>query len=323
MGGAQPPESSLENRETASPGRPGRRAVAVPEPYATVLAAYTAALARAPVSDQTRRTYASKVRQYLAWLADSDLDGDPLADRAARDWAVRDYRSHLQNVLKREPRTVNNALAAVDDFYTRHGLGPAAAARASLPKTAPRALSHRAAVRFLREIERWPSPRDAALALVPFYAGARIAETVGLDVDDVALSSRKGSLRIHGKGDQIRRVPIHPPLRKALSGWLEERPDWPGADDNPALFLNQQGGRLSTTSAHTIITTLAEAAGLDEKTTAHVLRHTFATSLVRGGTDLVTVAELLGHSRLETVRIYTQPTEDDKIRALDHLILDE
>ncbi|WP_416211496.1 tyrosine-type recombinase/integrase [Frankia sp. Cas3] len=62
---------------------------------------------------------------------------------------------------------------------------------------------------------------------------------------------------------------------------------------------------------------------MDEKTTAHVLRHTFATSLVRGGTDLVTVAELLGHSRLETVRIYTQPTEDDKIRALDHLIVAE
>lgn len=59
------------------------------------------------------------------------------------------------------------------------------------------------------------------------------------------------------------------------------------------------------------------------KTTAHVLRHTFATSLVRGGADLVIVAELLGHARLETVRIYTQPTEDDKIRALDHLITDE
>ncbi|MCK9926426.1 tyrosine-type recombinase/integrase [Frankia sp. Mgl5] len=71
-------------------------------------------------------------------------------------------------------------------------------------------------------------------------------------------------------------------------------------------------------TAHTT-TTIAAAAGLGEKTTAHVLRHTFATSLVRGGTELVTVAELLCHTRLETVRIYTQPTEDDKIRALDHL----
>ncbi|KLL10428.1 hypothetical protein BL254_20350 [Protofrankia sp. BMG5.30] len=287
-----------------------------------VLTAYTTALARAPVSAQTRRTYASKVRQYLAWLADTTLDGDPLTEKAARDWAVRDYRAHLQNVTKRAPRTVNNALAAVDDFYTRTGLGPATAARAPLPRTAPRALTRKAAVRFLREVERWPSPRDAALALTPFYAGTRIAETVGLDIDDVALSARRGSVRIHGKGDQVRQVPIHPPLRAAFTGWLSERADWPGAE-GPALFLNQQGGRLSTAGAHTIITTIAAAAGLDEKTTAHVLRHTFATSLVRGGTDLVTVAELLGHTRLETVRIYTQPTEDDKIRALDHLITDE
>jgi hypothetical protein len=74
-----------------------------------------AALTRAPLSEQTRRTYASKVRQYLAWLADADTEGDPLGARDARDWAVRDYRTHLQTILKRKPATVNNALAAVDD----------------------------------------------------------------------------------------------------------------------------------------------------------------------------------------------------------------
>ena len=64
---------------------------------------------------------------------------------AARDWAVRDYRTHLQAVAKRAPRTVNNALAAVDDFYTRLGLGAANATRADLPRSAPRALSRRTA----------------------------------------------------------------------------------------------------------------------------------------------------------------------------------
>lgn len=75
-------------------------------------------------SQQSRRTYASKVRRYhLAWLADADSEGDALALRDGRDWAVRDYRTHLQTVLKGKPATVNNALAAVDDLYIRRGLG--------------------------------------------------------------------------------------------------------------------------------------------------------------------------------------------------------
>lgn len=236
---------------------------------------------------------------------------------------MRDYRTHLQAVLKRTPATVNNALAAVDDFYLRSGLGPANAVRVDLPTTAPRALGARAQTRYLRAVHAWPSPRDQALALIPFYAGARISEIVGLDVDDVRLSARKGTLRIYGKGQRTRQVPIHPKLRAALTGWLDERPDWPGATDSPALFLNQRGGRLSVRAAHDIITGIPASAGLDDDITAHVLRHTFATTLVRGGTDLVTVAELLGHARLETTRGYTRPTDEDRIRALDLLPTDE
>jgi len=294
--------------------------VPVPGDLTAVLDEYTAKLARAPLSAQTRRTYAAKVRQYLVWLEAADTAGDPLREPAARDWAVRDYRSYLNTITKRAPATVNNALAAIDDFYTRGGLGPARAKRAGLPTTAPRALTRRAAVAFLREVERWPSPRDKAVALVPYYAGARISEVVGLDVDDVRLSARKGTLRLYGKGEKVREVPIHPPLRTVLDDWLGERPDWPGSS-GPALFLNQKGGRLSATSAHTIITTIATGTG--EKITAHTLRHTFATTLVRAGTDLVTVAELLGHAGLDHVRTYTHPTENDKIKALDHLITDE
>lgn len=285
--------------------------------------AYTAALAAAALSAQTRRTYTSKARQYLAWLANTGTDGDPLHSPDGRDWAVRDYRTHLQAVLKRRPATVNNALAAVDDFYLRSGLGPAKAVRLDLPTTAPRALNTRAQTRYLRAVHASPSPRDQALALMPFYAGTRIGETVALDVDDVRLSARKGSLRIFGKGERAREVPIHPQLRAALTGWLGERPDWPGAADSPALFLNQRGQRLSVRGAHDIITGIAAAAALDDDITAHVLRHTFATTLVRGGTDLVTVAELLGHARLETTRGYTRPTHEDRTRALDLLLVDE
>ena len=174
-------------------------------------------------------------------------------------------------------------------------------------------------------------PGTRPFALVAFYAGARIGEIVALDVDDVALSARKGALRILGKGERVREVPVHPKLRTVLAGWLDERPNWPGAKNTAvpgakntaALFLNQRGGRLSVKAAHDVITGIATRAGLDDQITAHVLRHTFATTLVRGGTDLVIVAELLGHARLETTRGYTRPTAADRARALDLLAVDE
>jgi site-specific recombinase XerD len=235
-----------------------------------VLHSYVSALAAAPLAEQTRRTYASKVRQYLAWLAGAELDGDPLDSADGRDWAVRDYRAHLQAVLKRKPATVNSALAALDDFYIRRGLGAASAKRAEIPDAAPRALDHKAQIRYLRAVQGCRSPRDKALALVPFYAGARIAETVALDVDDVRLSARKGILRIYGKGERVREVPLHPELRKALTDWLVERRDWPGAKDGPSLFLNQRGHRLSAKGAHDVITGIADRGGLDDHVTAHV-----------------------------------------------------
>lgn len=281
-----------------------------------------AALGSAPLSAQTRRTYASKVRQYLAWLAGAGVDGDPLASPAGRDWAVRDYRAYLQAKLKRSPATVNGALAAVDDFYIRHGVGPARAKRVDIAVAAPRALSARAQIRYLRAVQACASPRDRALALVPFYAGTRIAETVALDVADVRLSARKGVLRILGNGQRQREVPIHPQLRAALSEWLQERRDWTGADGE-ALFLNRRGGRLGARGAHEVITGIAARGGLDDRVTAHVLRHSFATTLVRGGTDLVTAAELLGHARLETTRAYTRPSHEDRRKAVELLPVDE
>jgi site-specific recombinase XerD len=315
--------STTENTTAPPARRRGRPAIALTAPYIEVLDDYAAALRTAPLSEQTRRTYTSKVRQFLAWLAGADHDADPLTGADGRDWAVRDYRTHLQTVLKRSPATVNNALAAVDDFYIRRGLGPARAARIQITAAAPRALDQRAQLRYLREVQRCPSPRDQALALVPFYAGARIGEIVALDVDDIARSAREGVLRILGKGQRVRHVPIHPQLRTALTGWLDERNDWPGAKTSPALFLNQRGHRLSVRGAHDIVTAIAAAAGLDDQATVHVLRHTFATTLVRGGTDLVIVAELLGHARLETTRGYTRPSAEDRTRALDLLLVDK
>jgi site-specific recombinase XerD len=275
------------------------------------------------LAEQSRRTYASKVRQYLVWLAGAEVDGDPLGAADGRDWAVRDYCGYLHSVVKRSPATINNALAAVDDFYSRRGQGPARAKRAEVPAAAPRALTGKAQIRYLRAVQGCPSSRDRALALVPFYAGTRIAETVALDVDDVRLPARKGVLRVLDKGQREREVPIHPQLRTALADWLDERRTSLAASESTALFLNRRGGRLTPRAVHDVITGIAARAGLDDGVTAHVLRHSFATTLVRGGTDLVIAAELLGHSRLETTRAYTRPSAEDRREAVELLPVDE
>ncbi|NMM24599.1 MAG: tyrosine-type recombinase/integrase [Phycicoccus sp.] len=287
-----------------------------------VYANYVTALARAPLSAQTLRTYASKVRGYLAWLEVADVDGDPLTEVDARDWAVRDYRTYLTAVLKRANATTNNALAAVDDFYTRTGLGPAKADRLQPATQAPRALTGKAVLRWLRAANATESTRDRALALTPFYAGARIGEIVALDVADVRLSARKGTARLYGKGGKPRVLDLHPELRTAYANWLTDRADWPGVGTQSALFLNRAGHRLGTRGASAIFNTILASAGLDDDASAHVLRHTFATTLIRGGTDLVVVADMLGHTRLDQTRRYALPTTADRERALNLLPTD-
>ena len=229
----------------------------------------------------------SRVRQYLAWLAATHRrrpgDQDPLVSPKARDFAVRDYRRWLlhEGPIKRSVVYANSALTAIDDFYLRRSLGAAEIDRDDLPRQAPRALEEKARIRWLRAVQQATSPRDRCIALIPYYAGARISEVVRLDTGDVRRSARKGILRIYGKGGKVREVPIHAKLRPELEQWLTERAAWPGAGTSPALFLNTKGGRLSARAAGGIIAAIAGQAALDDDPTAHVLRHTFATSLAR------------------------------------------
>jgi site-specific recombinase XerC/DNA-binding CsgD family transcriptional regulator len=317
--GSQPPGATSGNKR-----RPGGLPTELSAWHAGILSDYAAALEQTALAAETRRTYLSRVRQYLAWLHGDDgarrLAGDPLTQPSARDWAVRDYRRYLLREAdpKRSVRYANNALAALDDFYIRLGMGKAGIARDDLPKSAPHALDENAQIRWIRAVTSWPRKRDRALAFLPLYAGLRIGDAVALDVDDVRLSARTGELVVFGKGGKIRTVPLAPQLRPVLRAWLDERRSWPGADSK-ALFLNRRGGRLTTRGASGIFTAIGAAAGLDDKITAHVGRHTFVNQLVRGHEDLVLVAELAGHARLETLRIYSQPTDDDKLNALRHL----
>jgi integrase/recombinase XerD len=317
------PESTSDNKQAPVARRRGRRPTALPDTYEVIHAEYVALLANTPLDADTRRAYASRLRGYLAWLSGSGIEAEILDERTSRDGAVRDYRAHLQTVTRHKPATINTTLAAITDFYTRTGRGTPNVRRLELPQQAPRALNTKASTQWLRSVERWLNPRDRVLALLPFYAGLRLGEVLALNRTDVQLSARKGTIIVRsGKGNRYREIPTHPTLRDNLKLWIdEERPNWPGASTNPALLLNRRSGRLSARAADQILGEIAQDAKIEEFT-PHVLRHTFGTDLVRKGHDLVVVAELLGHARLDQTRRYSLPTQADRQRAINSLLTD-
>jgi site-specific recombinase XerC len=157
---------------------------------------------------------------------------------------------------------VYKLLAALQDFYVWRDLGqPQGVRRHQVPRSAPQALDPPAKLRYLRAVEAWPIARDRALALLPLYAGTRIAEIRALDVADVRLTARKGEIHLIGKGEKSRIVPVHPKLRQALAAWFAKRPSRPGAD-SAALFTSIRGTRM-TTDVIDAITGLTGAASLE------------------------------------------------------------
>lgn len=144
-------------------------------------------------------------------------------------------------------------------------------------------------------------PRDKAIIELLYACGLRASELVGLNVSDIDLNREE--VRITGKGDKQRIVPLGRFAKRAVVQYLQER-----KSNEPQFFLNYRGARLSTRSLQRIVRKylmrLARAAG----TNPHILRHSFATHLLDNGADLRAVQELLGHASLSTVQIYTHLT---------------
>lgn len=158
--------------------------------------------------------------------------------------------------------------------------------------------------------------RDTALLEVLYGTGCRISEVIALDVDEVSPlvdeQQTVGGLRVRGKGNKERFVPLGSYAKQALSRYLvRARPELARRGrGSPALLLNARGGRLSRQGAWLVIQRAAESAGIAAQISPHTLRHSFATHLLDGGADVRVVQELLGHASVTTTQVYTLVTVD-------------
>lgn len=150
--------------------------------------------------------------------------------------------------------------------------------------------------------------RDAAILEILYGTGMRVSELTGLTQN--SLFFEIGFIRVIGKGDKERLVPVGEPGQQALEHYLETvrpqflHPTQTGKSKN-RLFLNQRGGPLSRTSVWNIVKKYAKHAGIEKNVYPHIFRHSFATHLLEGGADLRAVQEMLGHSSILTTEIYT------------------
>jgi integrase/recombinase XerC len=150
--------------------------------------------------------------------------------------------------------------------------------------------------------------RDRAIVETLYASGIRVSELSGLNISDIDFS--RNTLRVIGKGNKERTVPIGIPAAKALSEWLSVRNSMANEKSGEAVFVGARGKRIDQRTIREIVYVALEALGGKVKMGPHGLRHSAATHLLEGGADLRTVQEILGHSSLATTQIYTHVSQD-------------
>jgi site-specific recombinase XerD len=295
---------------------------------ADALDSFLAALDARDASDHTRRSYATAVGRFLAWLGSLP---DPDWRRPHRR-TLRAYLAALDAAgLSRT--SVRSHLSALRSFYrfcARQGWVEgdpwAAVVTPRLPGRLPKVLAVDEVEQLLDAVRgsagagrigeaaepAWVQAiemRDRAIVETAYAAGLRISELAGLRLTDLDLS--RGELRVLGKGRKERMTLLGGPARDALGDYLSTaRPllaEGAGSPESQsdALFLGTRGRALGVRGMRLRIERLAQRAALPAGTSPHTLRHSFASHLLDGGADLRVVQELLGHSSLGTTQVYT------------------
>ncbi len=179
-------------------------------------------------------------------------------------------------------------------------------------RTLPKALSIKQVDLLMTVIHEDNSPegiRDAAMFEVMYASGLRVSELVGLDTRD--LDAEAGSVRCIGKGSKERIVPLHGQALEAINTYLQTvRPIHQQDPNSLALFLSRNGNRLTRQGFWLRLKRAARTTGIPDDVTPHMLRHSFATHMLRGGASLRHVQEMLGHASIATTQIYTHLTSE-------------
>lgn len=270
-------------------------------------------------SENTKFAYQNDLYQLLSFA-----EGEAAKRGAMPSWAEfnrQDMLGYLLNLKERNyaATTAARKVAATKSFFNfmvaegRIRANPTE--NISSPKVGkplPGAISISQVRQLLEQPAKLATPeakRDRAMLELLYASGMRVSELVSLNLGDV--NTQEGYVRCFGKGNKERIIPIYPQAARVVEEYTNEvRPRLVHSGVEQALFLNQRGDRLTRQGLWQILKGYAKSAGLDKQVTPHTLRHSVATHMLRGGADLRSVQELLGHANISTTQIYTHLTSE-------------
>ncbi len=272
------------------------------------------------MSERTRRAYGFDACEFAAWAAPRSAPGE-VRYRLLRRYASNLSASKAEGGRELSKTTVARKLAAIRTLYRymveREEVEQNPADLISSPRRSnalPKVLRQDEVVGLLDRIPAGTplEVRDRALFELAYSCGLRCEEIVNLDVESLDFDSEE--VRVVGKGDKTRLVPIGEPAQKALDRYLAmARPALAPRSGEPSLFVSKTGRRLSSSDVRRRLRVWLRNASLSADVSPHALRHSFATHLLEGGADLRTIQELLGHTSVSTTQVYTR-VESSRLR---------
>ena len=256
------------------------------------------------MSPSTVASYSSDVRDFLAWIDSAGVRvGDVKTDHIVK------YFGTLEGLSKRSQARFLSSLRSFFKWTVLEGYvkdNPCDAGDTpKIGRHLPAVLSEDEVSAIIDSVDTgsWNGLRDRAILEVLYGCGLRVYEVVGLKISNVYF--KEGFVRIVGKGNKERLVPIGGMALEAVSDYLAVRPEPSGTASEDILFLNRDGRALSRVSVFTMVKRQAMLAGVHKEISPHTFRHSFATHLVNHGADLRVVQDMLGHESILTTEIYT------------------
>mgnify|MGYP003514344865 FL=1 len=267
------------------------------------------------MSRNTVASYCSDVRKFLAAV--------PSQPEYVAPEDIEQYLSGLSLVSKRSQARLLSSLRSFFNWLVLEGsITDNPCDKIESPKLGhylPEVLSVEEVEAMMAAVDlsTWQGLRDRAILEILYGCGLRVSEAVGLKLS--CLYFDEGYIRVIGKGDKERLVPVGEMAADAVNAYLERRPQPFDAESDDIVFLNRFGRPLSRQSMFKMVKTMALLADVRKEISPHTLRHSFATHLVENGADLRLVQEMLGHENLTTTEIYTHiDTTTWHKEVLDH-----